>query len=212
VNPVFFKRKKTSRGNSAAATIKERQMNTTKLIAELLAQQAAIPQAAAKAAALKDYPISPDARASQQQSADRQAAMYASQAASLALGNKIVTALRFDNYHVRTPERMIDIARAAELGAGFKSIEAIYQTVRLSHEETMVLHAARFWERDMSLCKRWCLTGASGDGEPVSGDEYYRVGPGIYRCYAKDTYGFDKVNVWTVKHVPVGSVVWTVAK
>lgn len=108
------------------------------------------------------------------------------------------------------PKRIERLARAVELGADDKALEALCDAKRTSTESTIVLPVQRF--ENLSRGKGWCRKGRGSAAEWGERDDGgYRVGPGRWTVGGNDGFSRKGEDTWTVKHVQVGAEIWTVA-
>lgn len=108
------------------------------------------------------------------------------------------------------PVRAKRFARAIELGATDKALQALCGAARTSDKPTIVLPPHRY--QNLSRGKGWCRKGSKNNaewGERVDGG--YEVGPGKWTVGGNDGFSRKGEDSWTVKHVQVGPETWTVA-
>lgn len=107
--------------------------------------------------------------------------------------------------------RKVSLALAIQAGADEKLLKKLSKAVRLSRKDTIILPAVRF--ENLSRGRGWCRCGFGEEatwGERVSTG--YLVSEGRWTVFGTD--GFkrsDRIN-WTVYHVKVGDMIWTIAK
>jgi hypothetical protein len=95
-------------------------------------------------------------------------------------------------------------------GATLQVLHAIANAPRVSKSDTIILPSLRY--ENLSRGRGWARKGKGLDaiwGERT--DKGYRVGPGRWTVGATDGFSRKDSCTWTVKHVQVGSEVWTVA-
>jgi hypothetical protein len=108
------------------------------------------------------------------------------------------------------PKRIERLARAIELGATDAALEAICDAKRTSMTDTIVLPVQRY--ENLSRGRGWARKGRGSTavwGERDDGG--YRVGPGRWTVGGNDGFSRKGEDEWTVKHVTVGTEIWTVA-
>jgi hypothetical protein len=109
------------------------------------------------------------------------------------------------------PVRRDTLTEAQAKGAALKVLHAIANAPRVSKSDTIVLPSLRY--ENLSRGRGWARKGKGSDavwGERT--DKGYRVGPGRWTVGATDGFSRKDSCTWTVKHVQVGSEVWTVAE
>jgi hypothetical protein len=108
-------------------------------------------------------------------------------------------------------ERLESLTLAIELGADAATLELLRDATRVSRRDTIVLPALRY--ESLSRGRGWARQGRGSKvtwGERVS--RGYEVGPGSWTVGATDGFSRKDACDWTVKHVTVGTAIWTVAQ
>lgn len=109
-----------------------------------------------------------------------------------------------------TPNRLANLAIAAELGASEELLETLRTARYVSKKATVLLPQGRF-ER-LSQGKGWARQGSGATAVwGAREDGGYRVGPGRWVVGSNDGFKRREETTYTVKHVTVGDQVWTVA-
>lgn len=112
--------------------------------------------------------------------------------------------------HSVTDARRESLRLAIEAGADDATLATLLAASRIARSETIVLPAGRF--EHLSRGRGWARKGR-GDtvewGERVTGG--YRVGPGRWMVGSTDGFKRKDSVEWIVRHISVGSAVWTMA-
>ncbi len=108
------------------------------------------------------------------------------------------------------PARAESLALAHAAGASDDTLRVLATAGRLARKESVVVPAHRF--EGLSRGRGWARKGKGNDaswGDRVDGG--YRVGPGRWVVGGDDGYSRKGQDEWTVRHVTVGTTVWTIA-
>ena len=113
--------------------------------------------------------------------------------------------------HDVNDERQESLARAIELGASEAILVKLRDARRLARSVTITLPSHRY--EQLSRGRGWARKGKGSSaewGERTNGGGY-RVGPGRWTVGANDGFNRKAEVPWIVKHVTVGSEIWTIA-
>ncbi len=113
--------------------------------------------------------------------------------------------------HNLCDSRKDSIRMAIESGADEATIIEIRDANRASRKTVVTLLPHRY--ENLSRGNGWCRKGRGDSAEWANKNEKgnYVVGPGTWAVGGHDGFTRKNENVWTVKHIAVGTETWTIA-